>query len=217
MVKHGPKSFSWQKNARKRSQKFSKYSTIQNNNYTNGSTCQGIYNCIFTQTMKWYCMACFLYQHRSANFYVGLQQKHSSIARIFSTHTLRIICHNAIVRTWTIWVSSQLKKSTRIPSQEAIALLECQLLWLYVYIYINAHRTTTTCNLFVPFFFWGGDNFQKKVFSQSKNRGHRRVPGILLHIITTYWKLAWNPLLKVRVPGIITKPGIVPGYYPPRN
>lgn len=168
MVKHGPKSFSWQKNARKRSQKFSKYSTIQNNNYTNGSTCQGIYNCIFTQTMKWYCMACFLYQHRSANFYVGLQQKHSSIARIFSTHTLRIICHNAIVRTWSIWVSSQLIKSTRIPSQEAIALLECQLLWLYMYIYINAHRTTTTCNLFVPFFLGGGTISKRRSFHNQK-------------------------------------------------
>lgn len=108
------------------------------------------------------------------------------------------------------------KKAQKFPARKLLLYWSVNCFG-YICIYINAHRTTTTCNLFVPFFFWGGDNFQKKVFSQSKNRGHRRVPGILLHIITTYWKLAWNPLLKVRVPGIITKPGIVPGYYPPRN
>ena len=53
-------------------------------------------------------------------------------------------------------------------------------------------RLPTTCNLFVPSFF-GGDNFLKKVFSQSKYSVHRRVPGILLPHIeswpgTLYWR-----------------------------
>ena len=105
------------------------------------------------------------------------------------------MCHNAIARTWTIckFVFSQLEKSARIPSQEAICSVNCLgYMYIYIYTHLNEHRTTYYLQPFCSLFFLegGGDNFQKKVFSQY---WRVPVPGILLPHIeswpgTLYWR-----------------------------
>ena len=163
-------------------------------------------------------MVCLLYsyQHCSANFYVELQQKHSNIASKYSVliHsgsfvTTRLLEHGPYVNSYLAsWKKAQEFQARKILLYWSVNCLG----YIYNYIFINAHRTTYYLQPFCSFFFGGGWQFPKEglftIKKQGSSKGSR-------YIITTYWKLAWNPLLKV--PGIITKPAIIPGFYPPRN